>query len=299
MLVRLGFAVAVHVDPEVLLIDEVLAVGDEAFQAKCLDRVRAFQRDGRTIVLVTHALDTVIEICDRAVMLAPRRAPRDRQPGRRRARDAVRCSRRDRPELRPRGGHPRGRDRRGPDRPPERLERGRDPARRPAHDRDRRPPERAARRPGRGLRRPGRGDEPRGARRADLARRAGPRALRQEARAVPDRGLPVRARQVLGDGRVVESRRPGTCTTCRPSGTCSRSSTRRACRSSSRSRWRWRSRTCDRAGDRSRDDADERNPSDADRADPVLGDAGRGRAADAQARHEPRERRARARRPSR
>ena len=69
MLVRLGFAVAVHVDPDILLIDEVLAVGDEAFQAKCLDRVRTFQREGRTIVLVTHALDTVREICDRAVML--------------------------------------------------------------------------------------------------------------------------------------------------------------------------------------------------------------------------------------
>ena len=69
MLVRLGFAVAVHVEPDVLLVDEDLAVGDEAFQAKCLDRVRAFQRDGRTIVLVTHALDTVIEICDRAAML--------------------------------------------------------------------------------------------------------------------------------------------------------------------------------------------------------------------------------------
>ena len=69
MLVRLGFAVAVHVEPDVLLIDEVLAVGDEAFQAKCLDRVREFQHEGRTIVLVTHALDTVIEICDRAAML--------------------------------------------------------------------------------------------------------------------------------------------------------------------------------------------------------------------------------------
>ena len=69
MLVRLGFAVAVHVDPDVLLIDEVLAVGDEAFQQKCLERVRQFQREGRTIVLVTHALDTVREICDRAAML--------------------------------------------------------------------------------------------------------------------------------------------------------------------------------------------------------------------------------------
>jgi ABC-2 type transport system ATP-binding protein len=69
MLVRLGFAVAVHVEPEVLLIDEVLAVGDEPFQAKCLERIRRFQREGRTIVLVTHALDTVRAICDRAVML--------------------------------------------------------------------------------------------------------------------------------------------------------------------------------------------------------------------------------------
>jgi ABC-2 type transport system ATP-binding protein len=69
MLVRLGFACAVHVDPDVLLIDEVLAVGDEAFQARCLDRVRSFQRDGRTIVLVSHALDVVRQLCDQAVML--------------------------------------------------------------------------------------------------------------------------------------------------------------------------------------------------------------------------------------
>jgi ABC-2 type transport system ATP-binding protein len=69
MLVRLGFAVAVHVDPDVLLIDEVLAVGDEAFQRRCLDRVAGFQREGRTIVLVTHALDTVRDICSEAVML--------------------------------------------------------------------------------------------------------------------------------------------------------------------------------------------------------------------------------------
>jgi ABC-2 type transport system ATP-binding protein len=69
MLVRLGFAVAVHVNPDILLIDEVLAVGDEAFQARCLDKVTSFRREGRTIVLVTHALDTVIDVCDRAVML--------------------------------------------------------------------------------------------------------------------------------------------------------------------------------------------------------------------------------------
>ncbi|MDX6207970.1 MAG: type transport system ATP-binding protein [Frankiales bacterium] len=69
MYVRLAFSVAVHVDPEILLIDEVLAVGDEPFQKKCLDKIRAFQRDGRTIVFVTHGLDVVRALCDRAIML--------------------------------------------------------------------------------------------------------------------------------------------------------------------------------------------------------------------------------------
>lgn len=69
MYVRLAFAVAVHVDPDVLLVDEVLAVGDEPFQRKCMDRIKSFQREGRTIVLVTHALDQVADICDRAVVL--------------------------------------------------------------------------------------------------------------------------------------------------------------------------------------------------------------------------------------
>jgi ABC-type polysaccharide/polyol phosphate transport system ATPase subunit len=69
MYVRLGFAVAVHVNPEILLVDEVLAVGDEAFQRKCLDKVRQFQSEGRTIVFVTHAVDMVSEICARAAFL--------------------------------------------------------------------------------------------------------------------------------------------------------------------------------------------------------------------------------------
>src|SRR5205823_7500991 len=64
MFVRLGFAVAVHVDPQILLVDEVLAVGDEAFQRKCLDRIQQFQREGRTIVFVTHAADLVRQVCD-------------------------------------------------------------------------------------------------------------------------------------------------------------------------------------------------------------------------------------------
>lgn len=69
MYVRLGFAVAIHMDPDILLVDEVLAVGDEAFQDKCLQRIRHFQREGRTIVLVTHAVDLMREMCDEAVLL--------------------------------------------------------------------------------------------------------------------------------------------------------------------------------------------------------------------------------------
>ncbi len=69
MAARLGFAVAVNVEPEILLVDEVLAVGDEAFQRKCLDRIKQFQREGRTILLVSHAVDLVRQICDRAAVL--------------------------------------------------------------------------------------------------------------------------------------------------------------------------------------------------------------------------------------
>lgn len=69
MYVRLGFAVAVHVDPAILLVDEVLAVGDIAFQRKCIDRVKAFQEEGRTIVFVTHDPALVLRICDKAIML--------------------------------------------------------------------------------------------------------------------------------------------------------------------------------------------------------------------------------------
>ena len=69
MYVRLGFAVAVNMDPDVLLVDEVLAVGDESFQRKCLDRVKRFQREGRTIVFVSHSPDLVRQICDRAAVL--------------------------------------------------------------------------------------------------------------------------------------------------------------------------------------------------------------------------------------
>jgi len=69
MYMRLGFSVAVHVDPEVLLIDEVLAVGDEAFTHKCLDKFADFKRRGKTILLVTHSLGLVERFCDEAVWL--------------------------------------------------------------------------------------------------------------------------------------------------------------------------------------------------------------------------------------
>ncbi len=69
MYVRLGFAVAVNMDPDVLLVDEVLAVGDENFQRKCLDRIKVFQKEGRTIVFVTHGADMVRQICDEAMVL--------------------------------------------------------------------------------------------------------------------------------------------------------------------------------------------------------------------------------------
>jgi lipopolysaccharide transport system ATP-binding protein len=69
MYMRLGFAVAINVDPDVLLVDEVLAVGDEAFTHKCLDKFAEFRRRGRTILLVTHSLELVTRFCDQALWL--------------------------------------------------------------------------------------------------------------------------------------------------------------------------------------------------------------------------------------
>jgi ABC-type polysaccharide/polyol phosphate transport system ATPase subunit len=69
MYMRLGFAVAIHVDPDVLLVDEVLAVGDEAFTHKCLDKFAELRRRGRTVLLVTHSLDLVTRFCDEALWL--------------------------------------------------------------------------------------------------------------------------------------------------------------------------------------------------------------------------------------
>ncbi|HET6665246.1 MAG TPA: ABC transporter ATP-binding protein [Acidimicrobiales bacterium] len=69
MFVRLGFAVAINVEPDVLLVDEVLAVGDEAFQQRCLAKFADLRASGRTIVIVSHGLDAVRNLCDRAGLL--------------------------------------------------------------------------------------------------------------------------------------------------------------------------------------------------------------------------------------
>lgn len=82
MYVRLGFAVAVEINPDILLVDEVLAVGDIAFQTKCLERVRELQKNGKTLLLVSHALETVQQFCDETLLildgkLAEKGPPRD------------------------------------------------------------------------------------------------------------------------------------------------------------------------------------------------------------------------------
>ncbi|MGE5620767.1 MAG: ABC transporter ATP-binding protein [Sphingomonadaceae bacterium] len=69
MYMRLAFSVATSVEPDILLVDEVLAVGDASFQKKCFDRIRSFQRAGRTIVIVSHDLASITEICSGAVWL--------------------------------------------------------------------------------------------------------------------------------------------------------------------------------------------------------------------------------------
>jgi lipopolysaccharide transport system ATP-binding protein len=69
MVVRLAFAVAINVDPEIMIIDEALAVGDELFQRKCFSRIEAIRAAGATILFVSHAGSTIVELCDRAVLM--------------------------------------------------------------------------------------------------------------------------------------------------------------------------------------------------------------------------------------
>jgi lipopolysaccharide transport system ATP-binding protein len=69
MVTRLGFSIAAHIFPDIIFIDEVLAVGDAAFQVKCKDRIAAMRAEGRTLMFVSHSAETVLELCDRAIWL--------------------------------------------------------------------------------------------------------------------------------------------------------------------------------------------------------------------------------------
>ena len=80
MLVRLGFSVAVHTDPEILLVDEVLAVGDMPFQRKCLERIERLRKQGTTLLLVSHDLDSIRNLCDRVIWLDEGRTINDGDP---------------------------------------------------------------------------------------------------------------------------------------------------------------------------------------------------------------------------
>ncbi|MGH7697207.1 MAG: ABC transporter ATP-binding protein, partial [Candidatus Dormibacteria bacterium] len=69
MYTRLGFSIAVHLDPDILVVDEVLAVGDEAFQRRCMERINALRASGRTLIFVSHAMGSVRSVCDRCLWM--------------------------------------------------------------------------------------------------------------------------------------------------------------------------------------------------------------------------------------
>ena len=69
MYMRLAFSVAINVDADILLIDEILSVGDQHFQEKCFNKMRELKKEGKTMVFVTHSMDSVRNLCDRAVWL--------------------------------------------------------------------------------------------------------------------------------------------------------------------------------------------------------------------------------------
>jgi ABC-type polysaccharide/polyol phosphate transport system ATPase subunit len=77
MVMRVAFAVAVKVDPDILIVDEVLAVGDQSFQAKCFEKIRQFKAAGKTLLFVSHSMPLVRELCDRALWLDHGRVVRD------------------------------------------------------------------------------------------------------------------------------------------------------------------------------------------------------------------------------
>ncbi len=80
MYMRLAFSVATEVDPDILVVDEILAVGDITFQAKCFKRLKSFRESGKTILLVSHSLDEITRQCDRAILLDKGRVAFDGDP---------------------------------------------------------------------------------------------------------------------------------------------------------------------------------------------------------------------------
>jgi ABC-type polysaccharide/polyol phosphate transport system ATPase subunit len=80
MYTRLAFAVATSVNPDILIMDEILAVGDIGFQQKCFDRLQQFRKSGKTILLVTHSMQQVVEYCHRAILLSQGRVMADGHP---------------------------------------------------------------------------------------------------------------------------------------------------------------------------------------------------------------------------
>jgi lipopolysaccharide transport system ATP-binding protein len=80
MLARLGFSVAANLDPEILLIDEILAVGDTNFQKKCMDKMMAFKKSGVTMVLVSHSMEDIITMCDRVAWIEDHRIRKQGNP---------------------------------------------------------------------------------------------------------------------------------------------------------------------------------------------------------------------------
>lgn len=80
MYMRLAFSVAINVDADILLIDEILAVGDAHFQEKCFEKMQEIKKNGTTIVIVSHSLGQIEEICDRSIWLRPGRIRMDGQP---------------------------------------------------------------------------------------------------------------------------------------------------------------------------------------------------------------------------
>jgi ABC-type polysaccharide/polyol phosphate transport system ATPase subunit len=82
MYMRLAFSVATAVDPDILIIDEILGVGDAGFQAKCFDRIEGFRAAGKTILFVSHSMDSVRKFCDRVMLIHGGRLVEDGPPDR-------------------------------------------------------------------------------------------------------------------------------------------------------------------------------------------------------------------------